>query len=68
MSTRVEWFNSDYTSMDLEPEGTEVGEFSITGEVGLVISADECCVIEGTVDNLLGHLRGLVTQLEAMQS
>ena len=53
MSERVEWMDVDYTSFELADKGDEIGEDKVTGEVGLVISADEVVVIEGDAERLL---------------
>jgi hypothetical protein len=65
VSLRVEWFDAAATSVEVVPKGIGVGEHHVTAEFGIIIGADECCVIEGDYDRLHTLLRSALAQLEA---
>lgn len=68
MSQRVEWMDEAFVGCQVVPKGTVVGEHEVTGEVGLVFSADSITVVEGSCDRvalLLGIALDQVNQLRA---
>lgn len=68
MSLRVEWFNADHVFFTVEvvPHGTEVGEFSVDAQVGIVITGDEVSVIEGSAPILRVRLRKALADLDRL--
>ena len=49
MSERIEWGEARFTSVDLEPHGTEIGEDDVDAEAALSFGLDGAVfVIEGT--------------------
>ena len=68
MSQRVEWMDEAFLGCQVVPKGTVVGEHEVTGEVGVVFSADSITVIEGNADRvalMLGILLDQVNQQRA---
>ena len=53
MSNRIEWGEPRFTSVDLEPHGTEIGDDHVDAEAALSFGLDGAVfVIEGTRDQL----------------
>lgn len=67
MSARVEWMDEAFLGCQVVPKGTTVGEHDVTGEVGVIFSADSITVIEGGVEQVELMLGILLDQVRALR-
>lgn len=63
MSVRVEWFDANFSSLTVEPEGSEIGEHSVTAPLAVVLAADSVAVLEGTPERLREMLSGALAEI-----
>lgn len=70
MGVRHEWGSTDHPFFAIEvvPEGTRHGEFSVTAEAGIVIATDDVYVLEGGIDELKFAIMRVLWELDALKT
>lgn len=68
MTARVEWMDEAFVGCQVVPLGTELPDGQlVTGEVGVVFSADSITVIEGSADKVALMLGILLDQVKVLR-
>ena len=70
MSVRYEWGSAahPFFAIEVVPEGTRHGEFSVTAEAGIVIATDDVYVLEGSIDDLQSAMIRVLSELDALKA
>jgi hypothetical protein len=66
MSVRVEWSTAVYTSVEVVPNGTRIGEDIVTEEAAIVFSADNVFVLEGNIARIRARLVNAIAELDRL--
>ena len=70
MSVRYQWGSTDsrFFVIEVVPEGTKHGEFSVTAEAAVVIATDDVYVLEGSIEDLQSAMIRVLVQLDAVKA
>lgn len=57
-----------FFAIEVVPEGTSMGEFSVTAEAGVVIATDDVYVLEGSIEGLQSAMIRVLSELDALKA